>query len=104
MKLRPVTYRYTNDWLEKHPGLTDKEYYSYIAQEFKEVFPESVTRGPETLEGDPEKLYRMNAQPAQVTAIRAIQELAEQNQAQQELIDRLLEKVEALESELLKRP
>jgi hypothetical protein len=89
MKLRPVTYRYTEEWMEANPGIKDQEYYHYIAQEFAEVFPESVHRGPEVLEGDPENLLRMNSQPAQVVAIRAIQELALQNREQQVMLDKL---------------
>ena len=89
LKLRPVTFRYTDEWMEKHPGLKERNYYSFIAQEFAEVFPESVTTGQETLEGDPQQLLHMNSQPAQVVAIRAIQELAEQNKEQQAMIEQL---------------
>jgi hypothetical protein len=100
MKLRPVTYRYSDEWREANPGIIDQEYYHYVAQEFAEVFPEAVHRGPETLQGDPENLLRMNSQPAQVVSIRAIQELAEQNRAQQAIIEELLQKVSALEKEI----
>jgi hypothetical protein len=104
LQLRPVTFRFSDVWMERHPCLRDKTYYSYIAQEFAEVFPASVTQGTASLDGDPEKLYRMNSQAANVVAIRAIQELAEQNskleersRAQQALIEELIEKVSALE-------
>jgi hypothetical protein len=109
MRLRPVSFRYSDEWLEAKPGIRDQVYYNYIAQEFAEVFPDAVHRGTETLEGDPELLLQMNSQPAQVVAVRAIQELAlqqrelvRQNQQQQAEIDRLLEKVSALEAELMK--
>jgi hypothetical protein len=107
MKLRPVSYRYSEEWLEAKPGIRDELYFNYIAQEFAEVFPDAVHRGTETLEGDPEALLRMNSQPAQVVAIKAIQELAEQNrelvemnQEQQQVIDALLERVDALEAHM----
>jgi hypothetical protein len=103
MRLRPVTFRYTDEWRLANPGVKNKDYYHFVAQEFAEVFPESVHRGPETLEGEPENLLRMNSQPAQVVAIRAIQELAEQNREQQAIIDRLLDKVDALEQQLSTR-
>jgi len=103
LKLRPVTFRFSDEWMERHPGMRDKTYYNYIAQEFAEVFPESVQRGPETLEGDPEKLLRMNSQPAQVVAIRAIQELAEQNREQQALIEEMQLKISELEKALESR-
>ena len=80
MQLRPVTFKYTDEWRNANPGVKDREYYHFVAQEFAEVFPGSVHRGPEALEGESDKLLRMNSQPAQVVAIRAIQELAEQNQ------------------------
>jgi hypothetical protein len=105
MRLRPVTFRYTDEWREANPGVKDKEYYHFVAQEFAEVFPESVHRGPETIDGDPESLLRMNSQPAQVVAIRAIQELARQNadleervKTQQALIEELIKKVSELEA------
>jgi hypothetical protein len=91
MQLRPVTFRYTDQWREANPGVKDQHYYNYIAQEFAEVFPESVYRGPESLDGDPVKLLRMNSQPAQVVAIRAIQELAEQVRIQQTKLEQLQE-------------
>lgn len=100
MQLRPVTFRYSETWLEANPGIKDKTYYHFVAQEFARVFPEGVRTGPETLEGDPDKLLRMNSHPAQVVAIRAIQELAEQNRKQQELIEMLTEKMSALEEQL----
>jgi hypothetical protein len=111
LKLRPVTYRYSDEWLESKPEIRDQVYYNYIAQEFAEVFPDAVHRGSETLEGDPEELLRMNSQPAQVVAIRAIQELAEQNselsrrnQEQQLMIDALLQRVSALEESVQQNP
>jgi hypothetical protein len=99
MRLRPVTYRYTEEWMKLNPGIKDKEYYHYIAQEFAEVFPGAVHQGPESLEGKPGNLLRMNSQPAEVVAVRAIQELAEQNQLQQAIIEELMERVAALEAD-----
>jgi hypothetical protein len=100
MRLRPVTFRYTDEWCQANPGVKDKAYYHFVAQEFAEVFPGSVHRGPETLEGDPEQLLRMNSQPAQVVAIRAIQELAEQNKKQQALIEEMQLKISVMEKAL----
>ncbi len=100
MRLRPVTYKYTDEWMEANPGIKDQVYYHYIAQEFAEVFPESVHRGPEALEGDSVNLLRMNSQPAQVVSIKAIQELAEQNRKQQAIIEELMQKVSAIEKQI----
>lgn len=98
MRLRPVTYRYTEEWMKLNPGIKDMKYYHYIAQEFAEVFPAAVHQGPESLEGKPGNLLRMNSQPAEVVAVRAIQELAEQNRLQQAIIEELMERVAALEA------
>ena len=101
-KLRPVTFRFSEEWTESHPDLKDKTYFSYIAQEFAEVFPESVNQGSATLEGDPENLYRMNSHAANVVAIRAIQELSDQNREQQATLDKLLQENRELREMLIK--
>jgi len=47
-KLRPVTYNYTEEYLELHPELSPtKKYNSFIAQEYGEVFPDAVNIGPD---------------------------------------------------------
>src|SRR5690606_8335925 len=43
-KLRPVKFKYTAEWRERHPSIKDRDYYNFIAQEYAEVFPESVDR------------------------------------------------------------
>ncbi|MFH0757298.1 MAG: tail fiber domain-containing protein [Bacteroidota bacterium] len=97
--LHPVKFRYTDAWMEKNPVIKDKVYYNFIAQEFAEVFPEAVQRGGDNM-GEGENLLQLDSHPANVVAIRAIQELAEQNREQQAVIDDLLRKVSALEAEI----
>jgi len=47
-KLRPVSYNYTKEYLDLHPELSSsKKYNSFIAQEYKEVFPDAVNIGPD---------------------------------------------------------
>ena len=99
-RLRPVSFRYTEQWRQTHQGIEDQTYYNYIAQEFAEVFPNSVKTGGGILKGSNDPLLQMDSYPAQVVAIRAIQELIEENRSQQEVIDRLLDKVDALEQQL----
>ena len=100
MKLHPVRFRYTDEWVKMNPSIRDIEHYNFVAQEFQQVFPDAVQSGGDKLaEGEP--LLQLDSYPAQVVAIRAIQELIEENQSQQELIDLLLHKVEALEAEIL---
>ena len=84
-KLRPVKFRYTESWREQHPSIKAHYYYNFIAQEFKEVFPEAAQGSGEYLEGDPDEILQIDTYNAQIVAIRAIQEL--------------IDKVEALEKE-----
>ena len=45
-QLRPVSFNYTDDYLEQHPEIdSTKRYNSFIAQEYKEVFPDAVNVG-----------------------------------------------------------
>jgi hypothetical protein len=40
--LRPVKFKYTDEYMIEHPSLENRYYYNFIAQEFQEVFPDSV--------------------------------------------------------------
>ena len=40
--LRPIEYRFKPEYLAEHPTIDDHTYYNFIAQEFRDVFPESV--------------------------------------------------------------
>jgi len=42
LKLHPVKFRYSREWIARNPGLEDEVYYNFLAQEFSEVFPQSV--------------------------------------------------------------
>ncbi len=96
LQLHPVKFRYTDEWKEMNPSIRDIDHYNFVAQEFQQVFPDAVQKGGDRLPGgDP--LLQLDSYPAQVVAIKAIQELIKENQSQQVLIDQLLEKVEALE-------
>ncbi len=41
-QLRPIKFKYTNEYKKKHPSIRDKYYYNFIAQEFQKVFPDEV--------------------------------------------------------------
>jgi len=103
LQLRPVTFHYSEEYLRMHPRVKDRQYYNYVAQEFREVFPGSVQAGGGTLEGDPDPLLQLDSHPAQVVAVKAIQELIEQNREQQRQIELLNEKIRALETSLADR-
>ena len=85
-RLRPVAFRYTELYQAKHPSVKDQDYYNYIAQEFREVFPESVKDSGE------EGLLQMDEYPAGVYAVAAIQELHAMVQDKNCKIDDLVER------------
>ncbi|MBI2269040.1 MAG: tail fiber domain-containing protein [Bacteroidetes bacterium] len=78
--LRPVTFKYTNEYKLKHPSVKSYNYYNVIAQEFKNVFPDFV-------KDDGEGLLQVDTYPALIVAIAAIKE-------QQKIIDGLKLKLE----------
>ena len=63
-----------------------------MAQEFQEVFPESVLE-------DAEGVLMMDGHAAKFVAIKAIQELIGQNQVQQQLIEALQAEVQQLKQQ-----
>lgn len=84
-RIQPRAFRYTDDYLRAHPSIRDIEYYNVVAQEFAEVFPESVRAGGDRLV-DGEAVLQVDTHPATVHAIAAIQELHRGNlQLQSEL-------------------
>jgi hypothetical protein len=89
LKLHPVKFKYTKEWIEKNPSIEDKFYYNFIAQEFQTVFPESVKGSGEYLAGDPKEILQLDSYNAQIVTIKAVQELIIKNQEQQNQIDKL---------------
>ena len=97
-RLRPVSYYY------KH-SKSDRKDIGFIAQEVQQVFPALVT--------DMDGKYGLNYTGFSVLAIKAVQEIAQENDdlkedlskaqeqlsAQQDLISQLLSRVEALENQ-----
>jgi hypothetical protein len=96
LKLRPIKYKYTAEWKAKHPSIVDKYYYNYIAQEFQEVFPESVKGSGEYLEGDSKEILQLDGHNAQIVTIKAVQELIKENQELKERIEKLEKVVNTL--------
>jgi hypothetical protein len=99
LKLRPVKYKFTKEWMEKHPALKDQYYYNFIAQEYQQVFPESVSGSGEYLEGDPNEILIMNGQNAQIVTVKAVQELIKENKELRQMILDLKKEVDKLKSE-----
>ncbi len=74
-KLRPVRFKYTEHWKSLHPSIEDRFYYNFIAQEFQEVFPDAVQNSGEFLEGDEKSILQIDTYSAQITTIKAVQDL-----------------------------
>lgn len=68
-KLRPVKFRYTAEHRAKHPSIEDRDYNNFIAQEYREVFPDAVKE-------DGEGLLMLDPYDTQPYLVRAAQELA----------------------------
>ena len=110
LKLRPVKFKYTDYWRSKHSSIKDQYYYNFIAQEYKEVFPESVKGSGEYIAGDTEEILQLDSYNAQIVTIKAVQELIKENKIlhsdveqlkveNQELKQKLNEIIEMLEKE-----
>jgi len=78
-QLRPVKFRYTDWYSERHNNIKNKFYYNFIAQEYQEVFPESVKGSGEYLESG-EEILQMDSYNAQIVTIKAVQELIKENE------------------------
>lgn len=80
LRLRPVTFRYTEAYLAERPAIDDVEYYNVIAQEYAEVFPDAVKPSGEYLPGQAETpenaVLQVDFHPASVLTVAAVQELA----------------------------
>lgn len=101
-KLRPVRFKYTDEWKKSHPSIEDKYYYSFIAQEFQRVFPDAVKGSGEYLEGDAKEILQIDPYNAQIVAIKAIQELAEKVEKLEEENQVLRKQNQQLQSDVKK--
>jgi hypothetical protein len=97
-QVRPVSFRYTDEYRVAHPSLEDRPYLNVIAQEFAKVFPESVKESGETLDGKP--ILQVDIHPAAIYAIAAIQELHQLVKAKDEQMAKLKEQNATLEQRL----
>jgi hypothetical protein len=97
-RVRPVSFRYTQEYRESHPEIEDKTYCNVIAQEFAEVFPQAVQESGETLNGQP--ILQVDTHPAAMYAIAAIKELHGLVKDRDAELARLKEQNAALEKRL----
>lgn len=73
-QLNPVKFRYTDEYMAQHPGIENKMYYNFVAQEYANVFPDSVKGSGEFLP-DGSEILQLDSYNANIVAIKAIQEL-----------------------------
>jgi hypothetical protein len=71
-RLRPVKFRYTEAYRKTHPSIDDCTYYNFVAQEYAQVFPDSVR-------GDGTGLLQVDTYPVRPYMVAAVRELREQN-------------------------
>ena len=82
-------------------GLADKEYAGFIAQEFQEVFPEAITHTNKRVPGagaDEPTILALDSNPALITAVAAVQELATENADLHHQVDELAARLSKLEA------
>lgn len=99
-KLRPVRFKYSDEWKTRNPSIEDKYYYNFIAQEFIDVFPESVKGSGEFINEDKNELLQIDSYNAQIVTIKAVQQLINENTEQKEIINDLLLRLTILERKL----
>jgi len=85
--LRPVSFEYTQDYIDCTRGLVPgQRYNSFIAQEYAEVFPNAVSVGPDLIKESPEEeptvlltdLKQFTPHDLNMYLVRAVQELSAQ--------------------------
>jgi hypothetical protein len=90
LNLHPVKFKYTEEH-KAHCGgvIEDRFYYNFIAQEYMNVFPDDVklTYYDTTLTT---QILQINTYSSFIIAIKALQEVIAENQAQQTTIDSLI--------------
>jgi hypothetical protein len=98
MKLHPVKFMYNEEWEKRNPSIQDKFYYNFLAQEFREVFPESVQGSGEYLEGQPDEILQLDSYNAQIVAIKALQDVIQENNEQQKQIESQQQQIDELKT------
>ena len=102
MRLRPVKFKYTQEWKNKHPEIEEHYYYNFIAQEYQQVFPEAVKGSGEFLDSDKNEILQIDSYNAQIVSVKAIQEVIEENKKQEEMIKVQQKSLENLQLEVEK--
>jgi hypothetical protein len=103
LRLHPVSFRYTADYRAMENNFPDKPYFGFVAQDFRDVFPDAVSstgkRVPGSVPGD-EPILALDSSPALITTVAAVQELAVQSEDTHREIATLLAQNAALRARL----
>ena len=91
-RLCAVKFRYNEDYRSAVPGLGGEYFYSFIAQEYREVFPEGVKEGPDGY-------LAVDTSAVQPYLVAAVQELVDIINTQKDQIAVLNEQVGALRTQ-----
>ena len=75
-QVRLLEFRYTDEYRRQHPSVEDRPYVNVVAQEFQEVFPDSVKSSGEKL-ADGSEILQVDTYPLTIYAAAAVQELAQ---------------------------
>jgi len=73
-RVRPVSFHYTDEYRAAHSSVGDHAYVNVLAQEFREVFPDSVKSSGETL-ADGSEILQVDTYPLTIYSAAAVQEL-----------------------------
>jgi Chaperone of endosialidase len=92
LKLKPVSFHYTPEYRAMENNLPDKPYLGFIAQEFRDVFPDAVMETAKHVPGAPANtapILALDSSPALITAVAAVQELAVESRDRDAEVEKL---------------
>jgi hypothetical protein len=96
-RLRPVQFRYKDEYRAEHPFIKNVPYFNYIAQDFQQVFPDSVQDSGE------DGILQIDTHPASIYAVAAIKELHAKVKKRDAEISDLKERLAVLERKIASR-
>ena len=95
--IRLVDFEYSAGYRAAHPSIeAGRRYPNVIAQEFAEVFPDWVSASGERLPGGGGQILQVDTYPLTIYSAAAIQQLAAQNAALRERVEKLEASLERL--------
>jgi hypothetical protein len=81
LRVRPVSFQYTEAYRAEHPSIEDRPYLNVIAQEFQQIFPDYVHSSGEFLP-DGDQILQVDTYPLTIYSVAAIQELERKVEAE----------------------